>query len=402
MKILQLANKIPFPPKDGGAVATTNLSKGLNTAGNEIVLLAMNTKKHYVDQETAIKSAAGIKLISIDVDTDIKCHKALLNFFFSRKPYNAERFIQKKYADTLKSLLQRERFDIIQLEGLYLLPYIHIIRKYSDSVVSYRAHNIEHEIWQRIVQHERNVLKKIYLNNLSKRIRNFEIFLMDSYDIILPITRRDADMLHQLGNTKACHVVPCGIEIHDKPEFPKKQQTDLFHLGALDWTPNQEGLIWFLDTCWPAIVDKNPDATFFIAGRNAPINFIKKISVKNVVYCGEVDSAEQFIKEHDIMIVPLLSGSGMRVKIIEGMLFGKTVVTTNIGAEGIPVTHGKNIIIANSPAEFINNITHLLQTDSDRAVEIGMQAYDFITNNFDNFAICEKLHQFYQTCLSAE
>jgi polysaccharide biosynthesis protein PslH len=401
MKILQLANKVPFPPKDGGAVATINLSKGLKMTGNEIVLLAMNTKKHHVDQETAIKSAAGIELISVDVDTDIKFHKALLNLFFSRKPYIAERFIQKKYADKLKSLLQHEKFDIIQLEGLYLLPYIHLIRNYSDAVISYRAHNIEHEIWQRIVKHERNAIKKVYLNSLSKRLKKFEISMMDSYDIILPITRRDADMLHHLGNTKVCHVVPSGIAIHEKPIILKKQHVDFFHLGSLDWIPNQEGLIWFLERCWPAILDKNPDATFYIAGRNAPIDFIKKISGKNVIYCGEVDSAEQFIKKHDIMIVPLLSGSGMRVKIIEGMLHGKTVVTTRMGAEGIPVTHGKNIIIANSPAEFINNITHLLQKDSAGIVKIGMQAYEFITNNFDNFAICKNLHRFYQKCLSA-
>jgi glycosyltransferase involved in cell wall biosynthesis len=168
----------------------------------------------------------------------------------------------------------------------------------------------------------------------------------------------------------------------------------VFHLGALDWLPNQEGLLWFLKEIWPVVHKDHPDTSFYIAGRNAP-DFISRIDQPGVVFLGEVDDAYAFMNGKAIMVVPLLSGSGMRIKIIEGMALGKIIVSTPLGAEGIPVDHGENIMIAGSADGFVKVLDSLI-SDKDRCEEIGLNAVSFIKKNFDNLAIASSLIKFYE------
>ena len=175
----------------------------------------------------------------------------------------------------------------------------------------------------------------------------------------------------------------------DKPEFPS-----VFHIGALDWSPNQEGLDWFIKRIWPRLNKKYPKLKFYIAGRNAP-GYIRNINKPNVVFLGEVDDAYQFMAGKSIMIVPLLSGSGMRIKIIEGMALSKSIVSTSIGAEGIGVTHDQNIIIADDPEYFAEGIERLLN-NFDKFEALGSDARAFVDENYDNLSISKSLLGFYK------
>ncbi len=160
--------------------------------------------------------------------------------------------------------------------------------------------------------------------------------------------------------------------------------------------PNQEGLLWFLDNVWSQIVRERPEIKFFIAGRNAPQSFASTVSAyAGVVYVGEVPDAVSFIHSQGIMIVPLHSGGGMRVKIIEGMALGKTIVTTPIGAEGISATHGENIIIAESKYNFFAEICSLINNRS-YCRSIGENARRFIKDNYDNGVIAAHVLHFYE------
>ena len=153
MKILQLCKKFPFPLKDGESIAVNSLSKALHDEGCELTLLAMNTAKHYFrgkDMPEALSHYRGV--FSVDVDNRIKLKDAFLNLF-SRESYHISRFISREYGQKLGQLLRRQDFDIIQLETMYLAPYIPVIRRYTAAPIAMRAHNIEHEIWERISQH---------------------------------------------------------------------------------------------------------------------------------------------------------------------------------------------------------------------------------------------------------
>ncbi|MGQ8337493.1 glycosyltransferase family 4 protein [Sunxiuqinia sp. A32] len=396
MKILQLTNKVPWPPKDGGAIATLMLTKGFMLLGHQVTVLAMNTLKHHIKEDNIpehLRKSINFQLV--DVPAKITNWGMLSNLLFSELPYNAVRFIDENYSRKLIQLLDETNFDIIQLEGLYLCPYIPLIRKHSNALISYRAHNVEFEIWERSASLSPG-LKKLYLKILSRRIKKFELSLLNDYDAMVSITERDGAILDELGNERPRHTTQTGVDLsYLVPKAKDLEYPSLFHIGALDWSPNQEGLIWFLDKCWSKIKALHPDLNFYIAGRNAPEWFVKKIKSCNIQYMGEVDDAYHFMNSKAIMIVPLNSGSGMRVKIIEGMALGKAIVSTCIGSEGIPTTHEKNILIANDEDSFVSEIGRLI---NDRSLydTLCKNSVSFIHDKFNNLTITGDLINFYK------
>jgi glycosyltransferase involved in cell wall biosynthesis len=395
MKILFLTNKPPYPPVDGGTIATMALVNGFSRLGHEVTVLAMNTRKHHITPfQIPDDVAAAITFHLVEVTARISLPALLQNLFFSKLPYNAERFISTRYSRKLATLLKKQDFDLVQLEGLYLTPYIPCIRKHSKAKIAYRSHNIEHEIWERSVEQSKG-LKKLYIKNLAKRIEKFEVGVLNSYDFLVPITQRDFNILNNAGNTKPGIAIPSGIDNPVKPSVTILSGEQLFFIGALDWVPNQEGLLWFIENCWGKILTRLPGVKLAIAGRNAPKWFLSKIAVKNVVFMGEVDDANEFMLKNGIMIAPLLSGSGMRIKIIEGMALGKVIVTTSIGCEGIDATHEKEILIADDKNDYAYQVIRILN-DAALQAKISENSFKFVVRNYSNHNLALRLAGFYK------
>jgi polysaccharide biosynthesis protein PslH len=395
MDILMLTNKMPYPPKDGGSIATLSIAKSFADLGHKVTVLAMNTSKHHFNiDEIPEEISNKIEFLGVDVNTDISVWEALKNLLTSSIPYNAQRFITEEYDRKLAEVLQSQKFDVVHLEGPYLGPYIRTIRKHTAALVSMRPQNVEHEIWQRTAAQAKGP-KRLYIANLARRVERFEVSMLNNYDVMVPITKRDGDLFIKLGCKIPMHVAPTGIDAETfRPDYESMDYPSLFHLGALDWPPNQEGLKWFFAKVWPNILKEFPDLKFYLAGRNAPPEFAK-FSEPNVEFLGEVESAHDFIRSHAIMVVPLLSGSGMRIKIIEGMALGKAIITTSIGSEGINSTHGENMMVANEPEEFLDSVRFLL-SGKDKVVEMGRQAEAFVNQHYNNLEIIRSLIGFYQ------
>jgi glycosyltransferase involved in cell wall biosynthesis len=387
---------MPYPPKDGGSYAIYHMALGLADFGHNVTIIAVNTPKHYVRyNDLPDDLLRKIKIIPVFINTHISTFKALLNLLFSSLPYNIARFISINFKNELKKQLSSYNYDIIQIESLYMVTYIPVIRKYSKSPISFRSHNIEYEIWEKLAVQSKNILKKTYFRILSRRIKRLEIKSFDLYDLLLPISEIDAQKFLALGYKKPYTVIPVGIELNqDIIEYDKIEHPSVFFLGSLDWIPNQEGIIWFIEKVWPKIVSKYPDLKLYIAGRNASNQLQNKLKGTNIVFEGEVDDARQFMKTKSIMIVPLFSGSGIRIKIIEGMWMGKSIVTTTMGAEGIPITHKNNIMIADNEIDFEKCIDQLI-SDEIIFLKISRNARQFIADNFNNKNIIKTLISFY-------
>jgi len=189
--------------------------------------------------------------------------------------------------------------------------------------------------------------------------------------------------------------IPFGIDLDNfPPPVTAPEPVTLFTIGAMNWMPNAEGVKWFLQHVWPEVHKEFPSLTYFLAGREMA-DWMLRLSLPNVVVVGEVPDAREFVDAHGIMIVPLFSGSGIRIKIIEGMAAGRPVLSTPIGAEGIDCTHGKNILIANTPCEFTEMIA-LCMADRDRCKKLGADARKLVESDYDRRLIMEKLITFYQ------
>jgi glycosyltransferase involved in cell wall biosynthesis len=391
MKILQLTKKFPFPLNDGESIAITYMSKALADLGAEMTLLSMNTTKHPFDIKSLPDDFNHYKAIHlIDIDNRIKITDAFLNLF-SNRSYHIERYISKDFQEKLIELLENNDFDIIHLETLYLAPYLETIRKHSKAKISMRSHNVEHEIWKRITENSSFGAKKWYLNLLTKRLENFEIEQLNQYDLMVAMTERDLSFFQKIGLNIPSTVAPIGLDLKDYPESNQKSisQIECCFIGSLDWLPNIEGLKWLLEEVWPLVTQKLPDASLHIAGKNTP-DWLLNLNQKGIIVHGEVLSAVEFINKYQIMLVPLHSGSGMRVKILEGMAMGKLVISTEIGLEGIPAQSEKEVLIANGATEFAEKIIYAIN-HLEKAIKIGKDSRIFIHENFDNTQIAKKL-----------
>jgi len=169
-------------------------------------------------------------------------------------------------------------------------------------------------------------------------------------------------------------------------------KTDLFHIGSMNWFPNEEGILWFLSKVWPLINQEIPDLKLYLAGREMP-EWLKNLDSKGVNVIGEVPDALEFMLQHAVMVVPLFSGSGIRIKIIEAMASGRAVISTGIGAEGINVKHGENILIANTVEDFLEMIKKVQDAEFRR--KIGLNARDLIMNEHNNALLMKRLKTFY-------
>jgi glycosyltransferase involved in cell wall biosynthesis len=172
----------------------------------------------------------------------------------------------------------------------------------------------------------------------------------------------------------------------------------LAFIGSLDWLPNLEGLEWFIDKIWPEVHAKFPNVKFHIAGRNMP-DSVMKLQRPNVVIHGEVDDSNAYLNDHAVSIVPLLSGSGMRAKILQGMALGRTVITTSVGLEGIEARDQQEVLIADPPEAFAKVICDCLSRGS-QLEGIGRAAHRLFEQRYDRLNMAERLIETYHRLLS--
>jgi len=393
MRVLQICLKPPLPELDGGCKAMNNITQGLITNNVEVKVLTLSTPKHPFKKEALsnqyIKST-GIE--NVHIDTSVKPLEAFFNLF-STKSYNIERFYSIQFEKLIENTLKQKDYDVVLLESLYVTKYINSIKKKSKAKIIYRAHNIESEIWQRNASQTKG-FKKNYINLLAQRLKQYEQTIINQFDGIAAITEKDKLNFKKLGCTIPVEVFPFGISMDNYPLTTNADLNTLFHIGSMDWLPNQLGIKWFLDNVWNNVVERFPEAKLNLAGKNMPVSFIKH-KQQHVNILGEVTSANNFINQNEIMIVPLLVGSGMRIKIIEGMALEKLVIATTVAAEGISYTDKENIIIANTPDEFISAIVFYLK-NKDEQKRIAKNARELIRRSYDNQLIVNNLVTFFK------
>lgn len=394
MKVLQLCNKPPFPAVDGGCIAIKNISMGLLESNVELKIITVSTAKHAFDEANYTKEFLNkTNIEGVFVDTRINIIDAF-SALVTSDSYNISRFFSSDFDRVLRETLEKESFDIIHLESLFMTPYLWSIRKFSKAKVVLRSHNLEHLIWERLANLEKNTAKKVYLKHLSKKLKNYEKKVLNEVDGIAAISFDDSKRYQELDCSMPLITVPFGIDLdqYKKEEKAVNEQVSFFHIGSMNWAPNVEGVNWFIDEITPGLPDS---FNLHLAGREMP-NYLNKLNHKSIHVHGEVESANDFINSYDIMLVPLLSGSGMRIKIIEAMALGKTVVTTSVGAEGIDAEHGKNILIANTSEEFQTIISQLIK-NAEWHKEIGFNAKKLVEEKYDSKVIMKELISFYQT-----
>jgi glycosyltransferase involved in cell wall biosynthesis len=261
-----------------------------------------------------------------------------------------------------------------------------------------RQHNVEFQIWDRLAANEKNPVKKWYLRLLAKRLKQFEKNHLNPYDLIVPVTADDGKLFKSLGCTSEIVDAPAGIDTNRWKPSATLDLNQCYHLGSLEWMPNQEAMEWFLKDIWPLIHAQYPAMIFSLAGKNMPEVF-KKLNISGVRVESYVEDATAYIADKGINIVPLKSGSGIRLKILEAMSAGKLVISTTIGAQGIHSIDGKHLLIADTPEQFLEKMKWV-QENPDKAQDMMHQARILIETEYSNHSVIERLLAHFQRLLA--
>ncbi len=395
MRILQLCNKPPYPPIDGGSKAMHNLTRGLLTAGHSVKVLCISTPKNMLDlSNIPADYIERTRIEGVYVDTSVNVVDAFTDLLTADN-YNISRFFSPDMDIRLIRLLSEEEFDVVQLESLFMTPYIPTIRRYSKASIVLRSHNLEHVIQGRIATGEKNFLKRPYRKFLAKQLHDYEMAVLDRVDAVAAISPADAQHFAEHCSKTPIATIPFAVEPSEYvvSEPKNSSKVTFFHLGSMDWLPNEEGLHWLLSEVWPKVLVKRPNARLDLAGNKMPDEFLK-MDVRGVNIRGRVKSAHNFMRDRDVMVVPLFSAGGMRVKIIEGMALGKPVISTPIGAEGIEHTEGLNILIARNAAEFAEHIIAMDEAP-DYMRMLGAEARKLVELKYSDTHIVKDLVDLY-------
>jgi glycosyltransferase involved in cell wall biosynthesis len=399
LKILILTHRVPFPQNGGYPIVVSNTIRGLVNLGHEVSLVSLNAKKNRPNDAFEGDDLPGkIKYRAYDIDTGVSLFDAFLDLF-SKSTYNIDRYYDENFEKLLARTVKNTNYDIIQFEGLFVAPYIDAVRKNTKAKLVYRAHNIEHQIWERLALQKSDPFKKMYLSLIARRIKKYEIQQINKFDAIAVFTGQDKSTMMLYGAKIPVEIVPVGIDLaHYHPDFEKTEFPSLFFLGSLDWMPNREGIEWFLQTFHNDLVNDALRVKFYVAGNDIPEEFDDYEEMGKIFIQGIVDDGMEFVNSKSIMIVPLLSGGGMRVKIVEGMAMQKCIISTSLGAEGINYKNGVNILIANTRDEFFKAIKRCV-ADEDYCKAIGVNARKLIEQQHDVNKITHNLISLYQQLL---
>lgn len=365
-KVLVIGNRIPFPARDGGALATLQILKLYVKAGFEVDFVSLNTNKHYVAPEIIQSELNFLSSVqTVDINTDLSVTGLLKNLCFTRKSYNLERFYSYAFEQAVLRQIKDNNYAFIHLESLFSCTVLPMIKKQTSASVYVRVHNIEHQIWKKMAESADSIVKRIYLKIMANRLKREELSLYALSHGLLYISHIDMEYYRKQLPAVQHFYLPYIVNSIEDGDALNQITHSVCFIGSMEWLPNLQGIQWFLDKVWNNVRVAIPQAVLRIAGKGIG-NKIQSNSAKGIEVVGEVPFSTVFMKQHQDLIVPLFSGSGIRIKTIEAMSNGVPVISTSIGAQGLSVTNRDEILIADTAKDFAKAVIELLQVESLR------------------------------------
>jgi len=395
MKILVIDEWLPWPLETGKKIRSFNLTSQL-AGRHEILYLAYVDFPKEMDKVKAMENR-GIRVIPVaDVRTKkwtIPFYLSVLWNFASKKPFSTVYHTKDSFANKLREVLQCERPDLVHCEWTYLAPFLECVQD-IPRVIS--AHNVESDIWKRLGENSANPLMRFLGWHQAKKIERLERDWYPKVDHCIAVSDEDRKVIESYG-AKAS-VVENGVDIQYYDVGPVEiDENRLIYVSSLDTLSNQDAVDFFVKEVFPLIKADQPQINLWVVGKDPPKR-IKEYSVRDpsIHVTGTVLDVREYLLRSAICVVPLRIGGGSRLKILEAMAMKKPVVSTTVGAEGLRVEDGKNILVANKPSDFCSKVNKLL-LDKDMARSIGEAGWQLVRSHYDWRALAEKQNQVWES-----
>ncbi|HTM03375.1 MAG TPA: glycosyltransferase family 4 protein [Vicinamibacterales bacterium] len=394
MRILWLNAGLLLPLDKGGKLRTWHLMRHL-ARRHDITYLS------FQDPSTTAAERDGMREVcsSLHVVTRHDPAKGSPGFYadaatrvFDRLPYAAGKYRSREYRQTLERLLRTERFDLLVCD--FLVPAVNMPRTLPCPSVVF-THNVEAEIWRRHYERQRDPIRRWLFKRQWQRMLRFEADTLSRFDLALAVSDTDRTTLQGRYPTalpQPPFVVATGV---DTTFFAPRTTGEVMpkHLvftGSMDWIPNEDAMTHFCHDILPLIRRDEPDVTIAIVGRTPTPAVQRLADIAGVEVTGRVDDVRDYIGRAAVYVVPIRIGGGTRLKIFEAMSMGRAVVSTTVGAEGLPVTDGRDVVIADTPSGFAHSVVALLR-DTARRVQLEQAARDLVVTHYDWSAVAGQL-----------
>jgi glycosyltransferase involved in cell wall biosynthesis len=279
-------------------------------------------------------------------------------------PYAIGRFLNKQVQEKLAQWFEQRSFDVAVCD--FLDAAVNFPAQLSIPSVLFQ-HNVETEIWRRHASTASNPVKrKLYKFEFNKMLR-YERQTVRRFPHVIAVSENDRSLMEACVEGARITVVPTGVDLQEyQPDFSRKPHLPVvMFVGAMDWEPNVDAMEYFCGQIWPLVLKQHPSAKLRIVGRN-PDERVRRLAAPSIEITGRVPSVAEHLREAALVVVPLRIGGGTRLKIYEAMAAGKAVVSTSIGAEGLDVRSGRDIVLADDPATFCDAVTTLLRDENLR------------------------------------
>jgi len=355
LNLLFVCSKIPYPANDGGRIAIFEPMRHLAARGHRVALLGFGLQ----EEADALKDHADLawaRAIQHDTRTNLL---AVIAGLPTSTPYTAGKYRSSAMGKALASSTAAEAFDLVQLEQTHMAWYISGVRS-AGSIPVLRLQNIESELIMSFARQSRPPVSW-YAHMQARRMAAFETQSCRRVDACLAISEEDARWVRQASPTTRALVVPAGSELAPRRDPDLRIGNSILFIGALDWMPNAQGMRWFAKRVWPKIKQDVPLARCVVIGRNPPADLRRWAEAdSNVSVLGFVEDVAEFRYRANAEIVPILSGGGMRVKILDAFAHGNAVVSTTLGATGIEARDDSEILLADTEEGFAQQVVRLL------------------------------------------
>lgn len=378
MKLLWLNAGLLLPLDKGGKLRTWHVMRHL-AARHDITYLS------FEDSTQTDADRLGMREVCSELETvprtdtvkgTWRFHAEAARYLLDPVPYAVAKYRSAAYRARLEALLATGDFDAVVCD--FLPPVVNLPERLPCPAILF-THNVEAEIWRRHAEQATDPVSRLLLTQQWRRMLRFESAALARFDLVLAVSEADGRTFARLypdALGSPVHVVQTGVETDYFRPFPAApQRAHMVFTGSMDWLPNEDGMTYFCREILPKIRQAEPEATLSIIGR-APTPAVRRLAeIPGVDVTGRVDDVRPHIARGAVYVVPLRIGGGTRLKIFEAMSMAKAVVSTTVGAEGLPVTNGHDIDIADEPARFAHAVVHLMRdTDARRAIERAARA----------------------------
>ncbi|MFS8084070.1 MAG: glycosyltransferase, partial [Acidobacteriota bacterium] len=374
MRVLHFAPRVCWPLDTGAKLRNYHLARVLSSKADITLLAFIDAQQSLPELEKFYR-----QVVAVPRDPGYTLSK-IIRGTFGRTPLPVLNYTTGPMKHAVESILSEQDFDIVQVESIHLMAYLPIIRAARHRpLIICDWHNIESELMKRYSEREPNIMRRAYARKTARLMSEFERLAMREFDAHIVVSKKDAERLRSLRADARVFLIENGVDTAyysddqlmtahsaaSRSDALGKSNRIVF-VGSMDYHANVDGAVSFARDVWPGLFDRQPELILTIVGRDPAPEVRALATSAGIEVTGTVGDVRPFYREAIAAIVPLKVGGGSRLKILEAMAAGVPVVSTTLGAEGLDVRHGENILIVDTDEQLAEGVVSLVENEALR------------------------------------